>query len=58
MWAFLIIGGSPNHVQAIVWSLKTKQAKQMVQFSELSQRNKGPGFHNLKPLLMILRYPF
>ena len=56
MLLFLIIGGSENHFQAIVWSLKTKQAKQMLQFSILSQRNKGLRFHNLTFLLMRLRY--
>ena len=30
--------------------------KYFLQFSELSSRNKGPSFHNLTLLLMILRY--
>ena len=35
------------HFQAIVGSLKTKKAQQMLQFAKLSSRNKGPTFHNL-----------
>ena len=31
---------------------------EILQFSELSQRNKGPSFHNLTFLLMLLRYRF
>ena len=48
--------GSQKHFQGIIWSLKPKKTWQMVQFSELSKRNKGPSFHNLTFLLMLLRY--
>ena len=36
--------------------IKNKKALQVLQFSELSKRNKGPSFHNLTFLLRLLRY--
>ena len=50
--------GSQNHFQAIVWSLKAKNALQMLQFAELSQRNKGPSFYNLTFLLLSYAIAF
>ena len=44
----MIIGGSQNHFQAIVWSLKTKKAPQMLQLAEFFSRNKGPGLEVIK----------
>ena len=50
------IWGKPKPFSSVVWSLKTKKTQQMLQFSELSQRNKGPSFQNLTFLSMLLRY--
>ena len=46
----------PNTFSSDCVVTETKKGMQMLQFSELSRRNKGPSFHNLTFLLMSLRY--
>ena len=48
--------GKPKTFSCDCLVIETKTTHQMLQFSELSKRNKGPTFHNLTFLLMALRY--
>ena len=47
--------GKPKTFSSDCLVTESKKAWQMLQFSELSKRNKGPSFHNLTFLLMLLR---
>ena len=48
--------GKPKTFSCDCLVTETKKAQQTLQFSELSKRNKGPFFHNLTFLFMVLRY--
>ena len=48
--------GKPKRFSSDGLVTENQKAQQMLQFAELSLRNKGPSFHNLTLLLMPLRY--